>query len=198
MSEIGPTDGHLAFLYVSGEMNAAEMAAFERRLGEEQPLREALCQAVELMQSLEGLAPPTPRPAYRQRVRQRLRPAGWWRWLARRQMYRGHPALWSGLGAAAALLAILSVPPSLIPTGPRTPAAPTLPPVAEQTKLSQPEAPAEEPADLATIEEAEMWASMHNSDHLVRAHEEEGRRRDRRLVHGDHVIHLPGSPSVRH
>jgi hypothetical protein len=198
MSEIGPTDAHLAFLYVSGEMNATETAAFERRLGEEQPLREALCQAVELMRTLEGLAPPMPRLAYRQRVRQRLRPTGWWRGLARRQMYRGHPALWSGLGAGAALLAVLIVSPSLLPTNPQTPAASALPPVAEQTKPSRPEVSADEPADLATIEEAEMWASMHNSAHLVRAHKEEGRRRDRRLVHGDHVIYLSGSPSVRH
>ncbi|HEY7424550.1 MAG TPA: hypothetical protein VH682_10005 [Gemmataceae bacterium] len=198
MSEIGPANAHLAFLYVSGEMNATETAAFERRLGEEQTLREALCQAVELMQTLEGLAPPMPRPAYRQRVRQRLRPAGWWRLLLRQRTYRGHPALWSGLGAAAALLAVLSVTPSLLPTGSRTPATPDLPPVAKQTKPNRPEVPAEEPADLATIEEAEMWASMPNSDHLVRAHEEEGRRRDRRLAHGDHGIHPSGSPSVRH
>jgi hypothetical protein len=198
MSEIGPTDAHLAFLYTSGEMNATETAAFERRLGEEQPLREALCQAVELMQTLEGLAPPIPRPAYRRHVRQRLRPAGWWCRLARRRTYRGHPALWSGLGAAAVLLAVLIAPPNLLPTGLRTPEAEALPPVAEQTKPSRPEVPADEPADLATIEEAEMWASMHNSDHLVRAHEEEGRRRDRRLVHGDHVIHLSGSPCGRH
>ena len=56
------------------------------------------------MQTLEGLDPPIPRPAYRQRVRQRLRPTGWWRRLTRRRTYHGHPALWSGLGAAAALM----------------------------------------------------------------------------------------------
>jgi hypothetical protein len=187
MPEIGPADAQLAFLYVSGEMDAAEVAAFERRLGEEQPLREALCQAVELMRTLEGLAPPVPRPEYRQRVRQRLHPAHWWQRLARRT-YRGHPALWSSLGAVAALLAVSTVSPRVreMPV----PAAPPPPSMAEKTKLSQPETPLDEPADSPTIEEAEMWANMPNSDHLAQTYEEEVRRRDRRLTHGDRVPHL--------
>jgi hypothetical protein len=192
MPEIGLADAHLAFLYASGEMNEWESAAFERRLGEEQSLRETLCQAVQLMQTLEGLAPPVPRPAYRQRVRQRLQPSGWWCRLAQRQSYRGHPALWSALGAAAALLIVL--------IGPRIGReAPAPSPVAEQMRPNPLEAPRPDSrSESATIEEAEMWANMPTSDHLARAHEEEGRRRDRRLAHGDHVHHLLGSPSVRH
>ncbi len=73
MPEIDAADAQRAFRYARGEMDAAEAAVFERRLGEEQALREALGQAVERMRALEGLAPPVPRPAYRQRVRQRLR-----------------------------------------------------------------------------------------------------------------------------
>jgi hypothetical protein len=70
------------------------------------------------------------------------------------------------------------------------PAAPPPPSMAEKTKLSQPETPLDEPADSPTIEEAEMWANMPNSDHLAQTYEEEVRRRDRRLTHGDRVPHL--------
>jgi hypothetical protein len=103
-------------------------------------------------------------------------------------MYRGHPAFWSGLGAAAALLVVLSVSPTAreMPA----PAAPTPPSVAEKTRPSQPEMSFDEPADSPTIEEAEMWANMPNSDHLAQTYEEEVRRRDRRLTHGDRVPHL--------
>jgi anti-sigma-K factor RskA len=187
MPEIGSSDAGQAFLYVSGEMDAAEAAAFERRLGEEQALREALCQAVELMQTLQGLSPPAPRPAYRRHVRQRLLPRrAWWRGLTQQRTYRGHPALWSLAGAAAALLAILALPPNLLPLVHRTAPAPV--PLAVQPAPAEPVIPSEAPARPATIEMAEMWASMQNHDHLARAHDEESRRR----------LRLSGSFSVRH
>lgn len=107
MPESGLADTHLAFRYASGEMATAEAAEFERRLGEEQKLRESLCQAVELLQSLEEIDPSLPRPEYRQRVRQQLRLRRREQRRTRPRRYRGHPMFWSGLGAAAALLAVL-------------------------------------------------------------------------------------------
>lgn len=192
MPEISPADAHRAFLYAAGEMDAAEAADFERRLGEEQGLREALAQAVELLRALDGLAPAVPRPAYREQVRRRLRPRrGWWH-LMQRRTYRGHPALWSALGAAAALLAVFALSPGGQSAAPQA-VAPA--PVAQ---TPQPEV-AEEADVPATIEMAETWAHLLNSDHLARAHEEENRRRDRRLARGEHALHVLGSPpSVHH
>ena len=179
MLEIGPSDANRAFLYASGEMDDVESAAFERRLGEDQGLRESLCQAMELMRTLQGLSPLTPSPSYRQSVRERLKlPSRSRGWLARRT-YRGHPALWSLVGAAAALLIVLTIPPAW---SSRSQQAAT--PIAEQTKPID----AEPTSGLTTIEMAEMWSSMHNSDHLARAHDEENRRRSR----------LSGPPTVRH
>lgn len=68
----------LAKLYAEGEMDATEAAAFEERLAGDQAARDALCQAVQHSRSLAGLAPSTPHPGYRERVRARLgnRP-GW-------------------------------------------------------------------------------------------------------------------------
>jgi hypothetical protein len=202
MPEIGPADAHLAFRYASGEMDAPEAADFERRLGDEQPLRESLCQAVELLQTLEGLAPPTPPLEYRARVRQRLGTRSkWWCRLARPRTYRGHPALWSGLGAATALLAILILSSALSSADrhARTATHDATPiPVAKHMNPDPPAPPHEEADDDATLGIAELWASMDSGDHLARAHEEELRRRDRRFLHGDHALHSPGSPSVRH
>jgi hypothetical protein len=64
----------VAFRYARGEADGPEAAAFERRLAADQSAREALCRAVTLARSLAGLGPPRPDPAYRERVRQRLRP----------------------------------------------------------------------------------------------------------------------------
>jgi hypothetical protein len=197
MPESGRADAHLAFLYVSGEMDAPEAADFECRLADEQPLRESLCQAVELMQTLEGLAPPTPRPDYRARVRQRLHTGGkWWHPLAGPRTYRGHPALWLGLGTAAVLAVpllswILSSPDRQIPPPTQSP-----PLVAKQMSPPTP-TPHEESDDDILLDIAELWARMENGEHLARAHEEEIRRRDRRLLHGEHTLHPSGSPSAR-
>lgn len=201
MTKIGPSDAHLAFLYVSGEMDEWEEADFERRLGDEQPLRESLCRAVELMQTLEGLPPPTPRRHYRQRVRQRLGICRtWWHRLTRTRVYRGHPAFWSGLGAAAILPLVLILSSALFSTdrNARTPTPEfSTPPQAKQpAPILPPPRPERDDDDMLDI--AERWANMDNGDHLARAHEEEVRRRDRRFPHPDHALHSPGSPSIKH
>jgi anti-sigma-K factor RskA len=197
MSEASPTDANLAFLYTSGEMDAAEKAHFEQRLAEEQPLREALCRAVELMQTLEGLAPLTPSPTYRQRVSERLRSAdSLWRWLGQRRTYRGHPALWSGLGAAAALMSVLLMAPHWISKERPVPSDETM--AKEQSPIRDADTSREVPAALSTIEVAETWASLPNTEHLTHAVEEENRRRDRRWMREEHLLHLPVPPTVRH
>lgn len=194
MPEFGPSDTWLALLYASDRLDTTDEAEFERRLGEDQGLRESLCQAVEMMYNLEGLPALAPSSAYRVQVRQRLRPRrSWWDPLTLRQTYRGHPLFWSGAGATAALLAVLALMPHRIPPEHQPPT-----PVAE----SSGNAPAEDPfADLdttATSEMAETFASLPGSDHLLRACEEESRRRDRRLPHGEHVFHLPEIHRMRH
>src|SRR5262245_24129708 len=105
MPENGPTTtsevATLALLYASGELPTAEAVAFEVRLGEDQAAREALAQAVHMSVPLTSGVPSRPTPAYRQRVRQRLR-GGWGAWLLGRRNYRGHPLFYFAGGAAAA------------------------------------------------------------------------------------------------
>ncbi|MBI1916768.1 MAG: hypothetical protein HYS12_18840 [Planctomycetes bacterium] len=96
-----------AFLYASAELDDPEREVFERLLGQDQAAREALAQAVQLTLSAAGPAP-RPDPAYRRCVRDRLTGGltprrSWWRRLLGRRTYRGHPLLWAGLGAAAAV-----------------------------------------------------------------------------------------------
>jgi anti-sigma-K factor RskA len=167
----------LALLYATGELDAAEAAAFERRLGEDQSAREALCQAVQLAQAMAGLETPLPRLAYRERVRQELRGrSSWWSGLLGRRVYRGHPALWSLVGAAAAVLVLVLAGQSVIlpfGAGPQT-AHETLPEVAPV-----------EPSPA----EAQLWADLHSPEHLEKARAEEQRRKqraeDRRLARED-------------
>jgi hypothetical protein len=190
MPDSGSSDARQALLYAGGELDALDSADFEQRLGEEQGLREALCQAVELVRSLEGLPPLVPRPDYRQRVRQRLRPRG--------RAHRGHPALWAGLGAVASLLVVLAAAPRSAPHAQPQPPASW---VTEPTPPHSTEPPAEAPLAPATIEMAETFARLPNGDHLARAHEEheeENRRRERRLLHGYHLLHPLGKHGVRH
>jgi len=90
-----------ALLYASGEMEPSEAAAFERRLGEDQLAREALCQAVEIAQLASGQAPAAPDPAYRDRVRQKLR--------QRRRQLRNLAGQPSAFGPAALWVALITV-----------------------------------------------------------------------------------------
>lgn len=94
-----------ALLYANGELAEGEAVAFEERLEVDQAARDALCQAVELSAALTGEQPAAPDPAYRQRVRLRLR--------QRRRISRlrtSSPglliylALWLALGAVAAVI----------------------------------------------------------------------------------------------
>ena len=162
----------LALLYAGGELDEDEAAAFEKRLGEDQAAREALAQAVNLARSLAGHKPPD--PAYRAEVRRRLRPPGFWGRLLAPRLYPGHPALWTGIGAATAVLLTVAVLHAPASRGRREPT-----PVPVAVERPEPAA-VPRPADSAsTAEVAKVWAALHNSEHLARAREEEVRRRDR-------------------
>jgi len=169
-------EGALAFqalLYASGELEGEPATAFEARLAEDQSAREALAQAVQLSLALAGHAAPDPDPAYREAVRRRLRPRGAWQRIWSKRFYRGHPALWGLLGAAAASVAFIMFAPAPAPPSAafveQAPAAPT-------------------------TEMANVWAELHNSDHLTRAHGEEARRK---LRAEDRRSRLPGMHIIR-
>jgi len=165
--------GWQVFLYAGGELDDADARALERRLGEDQSAREALCRAVQLVQTLSGRAPAVPEPAYRTQVRQRLQAQkSFWNRLAGARTYRGHPAAWAGLGAVAAALLTLTL------TNARYfVAARTSTPAADQATAADntPTGAAHAPS----IEMANVWAALHNSSHIFKAHGEEARRKQR-------------------
>ena len=172
MSDPKPPTGELtltALLYAGGELGGAERDAFEQRLAGDQAARDALADAVRTTLALGGTADLRPDPAYRAGVRRRLRPS-WWRRLTARRSYRGHPLLWVGLGAAAALLLSLSLP-GRAERGEQSAGR-------EQRPVVDPAPPAPRPA-LPEAEVAGIWADLHNHDHLSRACADEHRRRSR-------------------
>jgi hypothetical protein len=124
-----PADAELsltALRYAAGDMPPADAEAFEARLGTDQAAREALAEAVRLSAAASGAPVPTPDPLVRLAAAERLHPT----WLSRlfpRRPYRGHPALWAGLGggiaAAVAVGVAVAEPPEVIavvPTGDMT------------------------------------------------------------------------------
>lgn len=89
-----------ALKYAAGELDAAQVAAFEDRLEYDQPAREALAEAIRLSAAALGRDEPRPDPLGRQVVQDALHPTLWSRLFPRRP-YRGHPLAWTGLGGAA-------------------------------------------------------------------------------------------------
>src|SRR5262245_41994731 len=102
----GPEDllSAQALLYAGGDLDADEAAAFERRLGEDQAARDALCHAVRLLGAVDSEEPVRPDPLYRHGVYRRLWPAGPRLGLGLR------PAGWLAVGAVAALVVLLTWP----------------------------------------------------------------------------------------
>ncbi|HEY1861910.1 MAG TPA: hypothetical protein VGG61_16230 [Gemmataceae bacterium] len=164
----------LALLYASGELDAAQAAAFEKRLGNDQEAREALTVAVQLAQMPVAGEVARPNPSYRQRVRQQLRsaPSLWGRFCGRRAN-RSHPLLWGLAGAAAAVLVAVAMGQSA-PwlKNERAPERTATPPAAEQTEEGTSRV-------ASSLEAANIWAEISPSDHLLKAHDEETRRRIR-------------------
>jgi hypothetical protein len=174
MADSKPTDDLAlrAYLYSSGELNDGEREAFERQLAVDQAARDALADAVQ-MSALATGASPRPDPAYRARVRLRLRPV-WWRRVFARRNYRGHPLLWIVAGAAASLLLSLTI---LRP-------APEVRVI--ETPVVQSPADGDDSPDDALQGAAFIWAELSNAEHAVKSHAEESRRKaragDRRQV----------------
>jgi ferric-dicitrate binding protein FerR (iron transport regulator) len=83
----------LAFLYVSGEMPAEQLASFEARLADDQAARQAVASAVELVQALAAAESQDDR----QLVTLPQRLAAWSRRIK-----------WMSVGAAAALVLVLA------------------------------------------------------------------------------------------
>jgi anti-sigma-K factor RskA len=166
-SEAGDNLDALALLYANGEMDAAQAAEFEYLLGEDQRAREALCQAVELARTLDGLPTPTPNPAYRTRVHQRLLPQGTWARLTTRR-YRGHPLVWAALGAAAIFLVVV------LTNGLSSPAQHPEQALSAPTPSVQAQAPQPDLHETALI-----WSEIPKHERINRLREEEERRRTR-------------------
>jgi hypothetical protein len=156
-----------AHMYASGELAEPERAAFEERLAADQSAREALAEAVYMNAALRGEAA-RPDPGYRARVRQRLRPS-WWKRLLARQSYRGHPLLWSAVGAAAALLIALYVPRP----------EPEVRVIVREVPAELPPAGEGNTADASLHDISYIWAELSTPDHTVRAHAEENQRKTR-------------------
>jgi hypothetical protein len=174
-----------AFLYASGELDEKQALAFEDRLGNDQAAREALSMAAQLA-VLPGLSPPLrPNPDYRDVVHLRLkhREDGSVRILSRRA-YRGHPLLWGLVGAAAAVLIMVGLGQAgvQIPIG--------LASKASVAQVPVPQVDVDEDATVPSLEAANVWAEISQSDHLLKAHGDELRRKTRsaewhRLVNPD-------------
>jgi hypothetical protein len=150
-----------ALLYAGGELDGEEAREFETRLASDQAAREALCQAVQVSSALGGVTATRPSPAWRAQARRRLLPARLRSGLFAPRSYRGHPAFWSGLGAAAAVLLMLGLG--------RGPAAspPAAQPAPEQSALTATAPPRFAP----TPEEARAWANLHKNEQFVKAEE---------------------------
>jgi hypothetical protein len=165
-----------ALLYAQGELDPAETTAFEQRLGEDQPAREALCLAVQLTSTTaqQGLVPD---PSYREHVRRRLRQRQRWSWLLSRRVYRGHPAVWIAVGAAAAAVLVMAL--AQLPVGLLTRAHDPLPEPTAPREEAVPAPAVEQPQLAATEHIATIWADLHSTKHVTKAHDEEMRRKQR-------------------
>src|SRR5436190_10159673 len=133
-----------ALLYAGGALPPCEARAFEVLLSQDQQAREALGLAAQVVHSADPDADVLPRTAYRQRLRERFAPRpAVWSWLCHRRNYPGHPAVWSGLGAAAAALLLFALVRAFW-AQPDTPtAAPATPVPLQEAKAPTP------PAELA-------------------------------------------------
>jgi anti-sigma factor RsiW len=173
-----------ALLYASGELDPEESAAFEERLGEDQAVRDALCRAVELTQTFVGNPHPGPDPAYRARVRHRLRNRRRQRLFGNQGFWTGNPAIWSVLGATAAVFLIVLIS-HFIAAGY----------FGDPEKAEPKQTPAPAVANTGerpiTAEMADFWAELHStSQHLEKAQLDEKQRKLRadereRLARGD-------------
>jgi hypothetical protein len=166
-----------AWLYASEELEGADARGFELRLGEDQAARDALGQAAHMLGALESLPAVRPDSGYRQRVHaQLLESPGFWQRLFALRPYRGHPLMWGMTGAFASLFLFIGL--RQVWQGPeigKNGAAV----VDRNPPLST--GPNETNRYASLAEAADIWAAMHPSDHLHKAHDDDARRRTRAL-----------------
>ena len=184
-----------ALLYAGDALPVAEAQAFEWLLSQDQKAREALGLAAQVVHTGDPDAEVLPNPTYRRRLQQQfaLRP-GLWTWLCRRRSYPGHPAVWSGLGAAVAALLLIA-----LVRGFWTPPLPTPPPGPATLPVQEAQAPAgvELHESLTKsgndLEEALIWVELSHSDHLRKTHFEEVQHRHR----SERLSRLEGTRGAR-
>jgi hypothetical protein len=184
-----------ALLYAGDALAQDEARRFEQRLAQDQAAREALSRAVQVLHG----EPLRPDPAYRRRVRGRAGRSGLLSWLLRPRPYRGHPAAWGLLGAAAAVLVLVGlgwVNPFAARAGAGHPGA------AAVLDLDGALSPQDEA--VRTAEQAAIWAELPSGEHLLKVSHEEARRRARadtlsRLVKTEQGrSRLLATPSSKH
>lgn len=182
----------LALRYAAGRLSPAAAAAFEARLATDQEARDALAEAVHLSAAALGQEPPAPDRSFRAAIRERLRPLSGWgvRWLARRA-YRGHPAVWAGLGAGA--VAVATVVGLELAGGPPAPvetvqapldalplpveSAPHRPPVVPAPVAAVAPAPRPVEAEPPALRAAEIWADLSTPEHVEKTRDDDAKFR---------------------
>ncbi len=105
-----PTDelALLALRYAAGELAGDAATAFEERLATDAAARELLGETVRLSAAVAGVPLPAPRAGTLATIQDRLFPTPFRRLFPSRT-YRGHPAVWVGLGSLAAGLFALAI-----------------------------------------------------------------------------------------
>ncbi|MFO0822865.1 MAG: hypothetical protein U0792_07060 [Gemmataceae bacterium] len=192
-----PTLQTTALRYAAGDLNPNESAEFELLLADDQAARDALSEAVRLSAAALGQAPPTPHHTFRAAIRDRL--SGWCPSWLRRGAYRGHPLVWSSLGAAvvfACTIVGLSFDTEPEPAA-KTPVAVSTPAPHAPSAVAAEVAPApretetfaavstgsaacgESATHTPTVSIAELWAELSTPEHAEKTHDEELRWRHR-------------------
>ncbi|MCS6866212.1 MAG: hypothetical protein RMJ56_09185 [Gemmataceae bacterium] len=178
-----PTLQALALRYAAGDLTPDETAAFELQLACDQQAREVLAEVIRLSAQALGQPSPKPHACFRHWTRARLSFTA----------YRGHPLLWSGLGAilvAAALGAAISFlepqrdPPGIAAerwTADRSPDGLSPPREADVGPLdglanhnpsaSDDQLIAENCGDVQQLAIAELWAEWSSSATVEKAHQ---------------------------
>jgi hypothetical protein len=175
-----------AWRYAARELSPPEAAEFEARLAGDQSARDALSEAVRLSAAALGQDSPTPHRSFRSLILDRLRNT--------RRAYRGHPAAWVGIGAAAVVAIFLATQfhdaDGSIAGREQTHTAPSA--VAVQISESVPAAEQvrPDPHDDASRTAAEIWAELSTPEHVEKAHDDEARLHSHfKTLHAAHTLH---------
>jgi anti-sigma-K factor RskA len=159
----------IALRYAAGDLKPAECSAFEAQLATDQEARDALAEAIRLSAQALHQPPPAPDRTFRAAIRERL--VGWTPVWLRRRAYRGHPATWAIVGAAAvAACTVIGL--ALADRDGSVEKVVTTAPVAVAVPAASPGRDvALEPDDCDTV--AEIWADLSTPERVEKRHDEE-------------------------